>query len=608
MWIHLIEYPSSKTIQTIEHVNIQRNGTNQYPWDDFVKEENDGREGWICGRGVTIKRKTHNQIQCFCPPSLYGEFCQFYSDRITVITSLDNIPSELVEHENNIIKVLVLLLSNDEIINDYVFHLPLILSKELNKKFRFNLIHPRPKIMSNSYRVRFEAYNLVSDSSMIEFLGVWEYPIHFPFLPSYRLAQVLRFNTNTTTLIPAEHICKTSNPCLHNSTCHPIINEMKNMLAYYCHCRNQSFGKRCEQSFQSPSSFTCSKYALLRPISSSKFRCLCPGHLYGPTCHLNHTCVNNNPCKIDRGKCYHNPDNVTQDYICICDKKFFGSQCQIDSAMVQINLTDFAFVQMPTKFILSSMIQLCDLDNETLDLIIREKRVYPGLPPSITQIYHNDYHLPIIAILKLYHKLDLVNDYVANLKQPDYFLLYVISSNISLMNLTLNIDLKNYCPYTPTIFQKNLSNASLLFECKKLRLPYDSKRNISSFFFIVLTSDQIDRNTSTMIFKYHSLCSQPYSLMCFHDDHYYCLCDMYEHAECFRYNLTFDECHGRCRAGGQCIRGDLEDRKDFLCLCPRCYHGSICQHNTELFSFTLETLLAKDLYSPLIAIQYLFFR
>ena len=571
---------------TSDQIHLQHNETMP---DYYNKAENDGWEGWICGRGVAIKRNNNNQIQCFCPPSLYGDYCQYYSDRITVITNLDNIPSELLEQENNIIKILALFLSNDDILDYHVFHLPLILTKELKKKFRFNLIYPRPKILSNSLKVQFEAYNL-NPNSAIQFLGVWEYPIHFPFLPSYRFVQILRFNPNATS-IPAEHICKVANPCLHNSTCHLITNEMQNPLAYYCRCNNHWFGKTCEQFFQSPSSLNCSKQALLRPISSSKFVCLCPSHLYGPTCHLNHTCVNNNPCQIDRGKCYHNPDNVTQDFICICQKKYFGNQCEMNSAMVQINWTDFSFVQIPSNFILSSIIQLCDFDSETLDLIIREKRVYQGLPPSITQIYHNNYHLPMIGIVKLFHKSDMFNDYTANLKQPDHFILYVIPSNISLMNLTLMINLTNYCPYTPMIFQKNLSNFSYLSE-----------------HFLVINSNNSDVNMSTMVFKFHLLCSQPYSLMCFHDDNYYCLCDIYQHAECFRYNSTFDECHGRCRTGGQCIRGDLDDRKDFLCLCPRCYHGSICQHNTELFSFTLETLLTNDLYSPLIVVQRVFFR
>ncbi len=111
-----------------------------------------------------------------------------------------------------------------------------------------------------------------------------------------------------------------------------------------------------------------------------------------------------------------------------------------------------------------------------------------------------------------------------------------------------------------------------------------------------------------MIFKYHSLCNSSSSLMCFHDNNYICLCDNNNHAECFRYNSRFDECKTRCLVNGQCIHGDLDNRKDFICLCPRCYYGSICQHNTELFSFTLETLLTNDLYSSSIHIQRIFFR
>ena len=262
------------------------------------------------------------------------------------------------------------------------------------------------------------------------------------------------------------HICQISNPCLHNSTCHSIMNKINNMSAYYCHCNNQTFGKHCEHLLQPIISPICSKYALLRPLSSSKSICLCPIHSYGPTCHLNHTCVNKNPCGINRGKCYINPDNITHDYICVCDKKFFGDHCEFDSAMVRINFTDFSFVQTPSNFILSSIIQLCDLHNETLDLIIRQKRVYQGLPPSITEIYHNDHHLPRFGIMKLYHKQDLSNDYVANLKQPDYFILYIVSSNISRMNFTSVINVTNYCPYTPTAFQKNISNISSLSQCK----------------------------------------------------------------------------------------------------------------------------------------------
>ena len=143
------------------------------------EEQYDGKEGWICGRGVATKKNNKiNEIQCFCPPSLYGEYCQYFSDRITVIISLNNIPSELLEQQTNTIKILALLLSNDTIIDHHVFHLPLVLSGELDKKFRFNLIYRRPKVLSNSYTVKFEAYHLNSDS-LIKFVGVGNIQLNF---------------------------------------------------------------------------------------------------------------------------------------------------------------------------------------------------------------------------------------------------------------------------------------------------------------------------------------------------------------------------------------------------------------------------------------------
>ena len=42
-----------------------------------------------------------------------------------------------------------------------------------------------------------------------------------------------------------------------------------------------------------------------------------------------------------------NPDNITQDYIYVCNKKFFDDHCEFDSALVRINFTDFTFVQNP---------------------------------------------------------------------------------------------------------------------------------------------------------------------------------------------------------------------------------------------------------------------
>lgn len=222
--VYLPEYPTSKNAATSNYFQTAQHGKiDVHPYVS-QKQENDGKEGWICGRGVMIKANTGNGIQCFCPPSLYGEYCQYFNDRLVVVVSLSNIPAQLLEQESNAIKILALLLSNDDIVDRYIFHLPFIFSKELDRKSRFNLIYRRPKVAQNLYTVRFEAYHLSIDTS-IKFLGTWDYPVQFSFLPSYRLVQILRFEEQTRS-IQADHICRTANPCLHNSTCYPIMNKI----------------------------------------------------------------------------------------------------------------------------------------------------------------------------------------------------------------------------------------------------------------------------------------------------------------------------------------------------------------------------------------------
>ena len=92
--------------------------------------------------------------------------------------------------------------------------------------------------------------------------------------------------------------------------------------------------------------------------------------------------------------------------------------------------------------------------------------------------------------------------------------------------------------------------------------------------FILLESSPI---------RYHSICRNHSTLLCFRDDHYLCLCvDNHTRVECFLYNDQLDRC-SHCSSGGRCLRGDHNRFTDFICLCPLCYSGEQCQFSLKIF-------------------------
>ncbi len=112
------------------------------------------------------------------------------------------------------------------------------------------------------------------------------------------------------------------------------------------------------------------------------------------------------------------------------------------------------------------------------------------------------------------------------------------------------------------------------------------------------------------VFMFHRICQQQNlsknrDMFCFHDNDYICICESnFYRAECFGYDKLLDSC-SHCLANGHCVKGDVLEANDFICLCPRCHHGRQCQFSTELLSFTLDQLIIRNLFS--VQIFYLVF-
>ena len=133
---------------------------------------------FICNRGVAVKYFTGHTV-CFCPPSYFGEQCQYYNDRITVFTHLDlkNYRSPI-----NLIKVLTTFLFENQIIDYYEFHVDPQRENENNfVKQQIYFVYPRSKEFlqmkktnrsgTQLYKVQFEAFHLHSNGT-IQIIGL----------------------------------------------------------------------------------------------------------------------------------------------------------------------------------------------------------------------------------------------------------------------------------------------------------------------------------------------------------------------------------------------------------------------------------------------------
>ncbi|CAF0984601.1 unnamed protein product [Rotaria magnacalcarata] len=535
---------------------------------------------YICNRGLAVKHSL-GSTKCFCPPSYYGEQCQFYSDRITVVTHLD-LTSYRAHLQVALIKVLAIFLYEASVIDYYEFHVNRLLEAGNNHvKQSIYFLYPRTKNFleikranrsgTQLYSVRFEAFNLYYNET-IEPIAVWHYPVYFDFLPAYRLSKILRFRPLSSSF-PVNGPCVKAR-CGNHGTCQVILNS--NHSSYFCACHNNFYGSNCEH-YDEGCIGRCSPNSICKPSYSGivtgnrKPICLCPYSAFGPTCSLKNDVCKMNPC-LHGGSCIltYLPHDILN-YTCICSDSFIGDHCQLSRGRIQINvnLSENSLVQRSNIF--ASTISYNDYNTKSFAFALQHQQVYTSLPVRIDLVYSRQYNTaPAVGLLKIYNK-----NY--DFDEPEYFIVYIAQQQMFL-NFSTDLTSENKC----------------------VLIKFGGKYCKSSAVEFTFSS-----NSSIDIYTYHGIChskqqlntaNRP-TLTCFRDKNYLCICEKdYSRAECFIYNRSSDQC-SLCLSNGFCLKGELNDRADFLCLCSHCYYGQLCQFSTAFMSFTLESLIVKDLHS-----------
>ncbi len=146
-------------------------------------------------------------VVCLCARAYYGDWCQFFDDRISIIVHVDQ-KTQPKAISNVTLKIKANFLFNNRIIDHHEFHVISILERLGIIKHKFYLLYSRSEkmlthkqrryfnrsdiISNHPYSIHFDVFTLEKNNT-VEELGSWHYPIYLDYLPAFRLAVELKF-------------------------------------------------------------------------------------------------------------------------------------------------------------------------------------------------------------------------------------------------------------------------------------------------------------------------------------------------------------------------------------------------------------------------------
>ncbi len=473
------------------------------------KAEMDTHES--CNRGFFLMNQNGTEPVCFCPPSFYGNRCQFNRRRITVLVRFDR--RDRLDPPP-VLHVLVLLLCNRTIIVDHQTFVDI--NQFIPEKHRMYLRYSRPRLKCK-YSVRLEAYH------SIHFLSFWEYLISpLDFLPVFRLAKILRFPERVLPWLCSQ------NRCLNNGTCYV---QTEHSEQYLCICQSGWHGMYCEKQLDR---YECSPYALAR----SQDVCMCSQGLLLPSCYIRNTiCEQSNPCLPDQ-TCYALSISPPNQYTCLCQ----SSKCREHK----------------------SFLMLYQNQSNEQPFVVQLLKLSSGYP-RLRQLFliEASVKFPVIRSIDTYDRRKRRDGVM-----PEIGLLYRFKPQVEFVESVLNI---LYINCSDALFDLNFNLDTQLQQCHAL-------------------SSNIRHHSIKL---YHNYCREWKYYPCFYSEDYLCYCSrLTNRSECVSYRQQSVTC-SHCINQGICVQGDRRNRSDFICVCPKCVNGRLCQFTLNRFSISFEILVEK---------------
>lgn len=336
---------------------------------------------WKCNRGILLDVGIRKDIACLCPPTYYGNRCQFQSQRVS-LTLQFRYACDL--NCIYMLEMIVSLYDDDGEIHSQEQFLYTSTLDCSRKRHIYLLYQFRPKNNSKNYYIRVDSYNKLD----LSYYASWILPIKFVFLPVNRISTLLN--------IPISATVSDSNYCPLHCGNHGKCSRAVNTDTFFCRCHADWSGPNCS----TPYSCRCSSYS----VCLSPFICMCPLQKQGPRCYLNSTCYTN-PCK-NGGLCTPRIEQLSgSQYMCLCLDGFFGDLCEQIASRIDIT---FEISMTIPQFLLTHFITVRERANPLQTTIARK------IPPD--QDYLNifidiPFHLTFVEMSKDYHLIIMQENY-----------------------------------------------------------------------------------------------------------------------------------------------------------------------------------------------------
>ncbi|CAF1535660.1 unnamed protein product [Adineta ricciae] len=423
-------------------------------------------EAWICNRGILIFLGQEKIQRCLCPPSYYGNRCQYQSQRVSLTLQFSK---ECAPSCRGIYTIIITLIDNNYIIHSYDQFTYMSTSNCDIKHNIYLLFQNRSKNLEKNYTIHIDAYNKID---LLHYVS-WILPIKFLFLPVNRISAHLTLPSHRTT-----HTDTCPLICNNHGRCSTYFNRKEN----FCLCDSGWSGLNCSIQLNT---CDCSSNSKCLGEVNNRSICLCSYLKFGPRCLLSSICQNN-PCK-NNGQCIADNKQISRDaFICVCTNGYSGSTCEIEDTRIDIS---FHGVDIPS-FLLIHFITV-QTNNHPLITTISKKIRFDEY--STTLSISIPFNLIFIQL------------------QNNYYLTFLQNNNsLSLQRISLEMKSFQECPSIHQLFDKQILLFHILRRAKFYYRICRENPHLSCFYdpeaFICLCNNDNFSNCFSFDFNKTSVC------------------------------------------------------------------------------------------------------